>query len=100
MVSTADVNARSTACARVDDPNDAADLGRLRRDRRLARVEVGGAREDVPGAARAHRRGPNVGLGRYRVQRLGFGPKELTRQFKSSKDLTGTFKIAHKFVKR
>ena len=28
---------------------------------------------DVPGAARAHRLGPNVGLGRYRVQRLGFG---------------------------
>ena len=44
---TAEVEAR--VC--VDDPHDAADLGRLRRDRRSARVVDGGARLDVSGAA-------------------------------------------------
>ena len=46
-----------TLLASAGSPCDAADLGRLRRDRRLARVEVGGTREDVPDAGRTHRFG-------------------------------------------
>ena len=84
----------------MEGSNDAADLDRLRRDQRLARVEVGGAREGRAGC------GPiaKFGLGSVGSVATAVALRVLTeridQKFKSSKGLTGTFKIANKFVKR